>query len=116
MQERPGVISVFCLPPNGTWAASKVEVEKTKKDVEKIPVQGWCKFTKRQGVFLRSDRNVELDIGQPSRIVLVVEKITRKEEPPIMPKKRLTTNGNVFKCSDSRWQSDIGIAYNWKFG
>ena len=38
---------------------------------------------------------------------MVVEQSTRKEEPPTMPKKRLTTNGNVFKRTDGRWQSVI---------
>ena len=46
-----------------------------------------------------------LDIGQSSRVVLVVEQSTRKKE--LMPKKRLTTNGNVFRRTDGRWQSVI---------
>lgn len=51
--------------------------------------------------------HIGLDIAAPSRVVLVVDKTTRKEEPPTMPKKRLTTNGNVFKRTDGRWQSVI---------
>ena len=43
-----------------------------------------------------------VDIGQPSRVVLVVKKGGSR-----MPKKRLTTNGNVFKRTDGRWQSVI---------
>ena len=39
---------------------------------------------------------------QPSRVVLVVKKGGSK-----MPKKRLTTNGNVFRRTDGRWQSVI---------
>ncbi len=52
-------------------------------------------------------QNIRLDMGKPSRVVLVVDKTTRKEEPPTMSKKRLTTNGNVFRRTDGRWQSVI---------
>ena len=52
-----------------------------------------------------------MDIGRRYTVVLVVEEKTRKEEPPTMPKKRLTTNGNVFRRTDGRWQSVI-----WYFG
>ena len=38
---------------------------------------------------------------------MVVEQNTRKEESSTMPKKRLTTNGNVFRRTDGRWQSVI---------
>ena len=48
-----------------------------------------------------------VDIGRRYTVVLVVEENTRKEEPPTMPKKRLTTNGNVFRRTDGRWQSVI---------
>ena len=43
-----------------------------------------------------------MDITRPSRVVLVVKKGGSK-----MPKKRLTTNGNVFRRTDGRWQSVI---------
>ena len=39
--------------------------------------------------------------------MLVVEENTRKEGLPTLPKKRLTTNGNVFRRTDGRWQSVI---------
>jgi len=39
--------------------------------------------------------------------VLVVEENNRGEEPPTMSQKRLTTNGNVFRRTDGRWQSVI---------
>ena len=58
-------------------------------------------------IFLRPVRKLGLDIATPSRVVLVVEENTRKEEPPTMPQKRLTTNGNVFRRTDGRWQSVI---------
>ena len=53
-------------------------------------------------IFLRPIRNIGVDIGKRCRVVLVVKKGGRK-----MPKKRLTTNGNVFKRTDGRWQSVI---------
>ena len=43
-----------------------------------------------------------MDIRNTYRVVLVVKKGGRK-----MPKKRLTTNGNVFRRTDGRWQSVI---------
>lgn len=46
---------------------------------------------------------ISLDIAAPSRVVLVV-----KKGGGTMPqKKRLTTNGNVFRRTDGRWQSVI---------
>ena len=58
-------------------------------------------------VFLHIAEDIGLDIGERCAVLLVVDKTTRREEPPIMPKKRLTTNGNVFKRTDGRWQSVI---------
>ena len=58
-------------------------------------------------IFLHKAKHIGLDIAKPSRVVLVVDKTTRKEEPPTMPQKRLTTNGNVFRRTDGRWQSVI---------
>ena len=58
-------------------------------------------------IFLRPVHNIGLDIGRRYTVVLVVDKTTRKEEPPTMPQKRLTTNGNVFRRTDGRWQSVI---------
>ena len=52
--------------------------------------------------FLRPVWNIGVDITRPSRVVLVVKKGGSK-----MPKKRLTTNGNVFRRTDGRWQSVI---------
>ena len=51
--------------------------------------------------------NIGVDIAAPSRVVLVVEENTRQEEPSTMPKKRLTTNGNIFRRTDGRCQSVI---------
>ena len=47
-------------------------------------------------------KHISLDIAALSRVVLVVKKGGCK-----MPKKRLTTNGNVFRRTDGRWQSVI---------
>lgn len=63
-------------------------------------------FKKGRGIFLRLVWKLGLDIAIPSGVVLVVDKITRKEEPPTMPQKRLTTNGNAFKRT-GHWQSVI---------
>ena len=62
---------------------------------------------KAHPIFLHPVRNIGLDIAKASRVVLVVEENIRKEEPPTMPQKRLTTNGNVFRRTDGRWQSVI---------
>ena len=43
-----------------------------------------------------------VDIGKHCTVVLVVKKGGSK-----MPQKRLTTNGNVFRRTDGRWQSVI---------
>ena len=47
-------------------------------------------------------KNWGVDIAAPSKVVLVVKKGGSK-----MPQKRLTTNGNVFRRTDGRWQSVI---------
>lgn len=52
-------------------------------------------------------QSIGVDVAAPSGVVLVVDKTTRKEEPPTMPQKQLITNGNVFRRTDSRWQSVI---------
>lgn len=57
---------------------------------------------KARPIFLHPVRNIGVDIGQPSGVVLVVKKGGSE-----MPQKRLTTNGNVFRRTDGRWQSVI---------
>ena len=52
-------------------------------------------------------QSIGVDVAAPSGVVLVVDKTTRKEEPPTMPQKQLITNGNVFRRTDGRWQSVI---------
>ena len=52
-------------------------------------------------------QSIGVDVAAPSGVVLVVDKTTRKEEPPTMPQKQLRTNGYVFRRTDSRWQSVI---------
>ena len=46
--------------------------------------------------------NIGVDIGGRYPVVLVV-----KKGGSTMPQKRLTTNGNVFRRTDGRWQSVI---------
>ena len=71
------------------------------------PPQAGVNSPKGGGIFLRIAKHIGLDIAAPSRVVLVVEENTQKGGTANMAKKRLTTNGNVFRRTDGRWQSVI---------
>ena len=62
---------------------------------------------KSLGVFLRPVPNIGLNIAKRCTVALVADEKIRREEPPNVPQKRLTTNDNVFRRTDGRWQSAI---------
>ena len=83
-------------PQNLRWSKQRIGPKKFARPAAEI------KPPKDRVIFLRLVPNIGLDITAPSRVLLVV-----KKGGSTMPQKRLTTNGNVFRRTDGRWQSVI---------